>query len=64
MIDHYEILGAIAVAWNGPGPGDIQKLDRQSSGGSYAVLLDCALRVGKSHDGAEYPTGLAEYSMP
>src|SRR6266446_7171027 len=45
MVDHQEILSAVAVAKHGPSASDIQEFDRQTTGGSDAVLLDRAVRV-------------------
>ena len=63
MVDHQEILGVVAIIWQGSRPADFQKLDGQAARGSLAVFGKCLQRVRKPHDGAEDATWLAQYSM-
>jgi hypothetical protein len=64
MVDHHEILSAVAIIRHGSRTDDIQKLDGQTTRGSGPVLLEGSLRVREPDDGAEGTTKLAKYSMP
>src|SRR5450432_1864035 len=53
MVDHQEILSAVAITHHGSHTCDIQKLDRHAARSSGPVLLHGSLRVREPDDGAE-----------
>jgi hypothetical protein len=63
MVDHQEILSAVAIVRHGSRTDDIQEFDRQSPRRSNAILFEGALRVRETDDGVVCATGLPKYSM-
>jgi hypothetical protein len=64
MVDHQEILSAVAITRYGSRADDIQELDGQTPRGSAAIVFEGSLRVREPHEGAETVARLAKYSMP